>query len=217
LEARGAVEFRAYPALVCGRNGIGSAELFWHAPGVRKTAVTSESPDGDILTDQTAAGAYRVNRVKDGATYFLLDITKGAGTRRQLGKVRISVDPHCGDLKSNEPPLVESSNDFWINPNALKKNYQIAFSATPKVICSSNGLGSTQLAWKVSGPARVEVHIDRPDGVVFGGGANEGTAKTGVWVNDGMKFYLQDVSEDAPLDLENTLARITVHVPRGGC
>ena len=78
-------------------------------------------------------------------------------------------------------------------------------------VADQNGLGQTTLAWTSSGTTAVEIHVDSPDGPKFAGG-DPGTFSmaTGHWVNDGMTFYLQDVSNGRPLASANTLATVTM-------
>jgi hypothetical protein len=43
-------------------------------------------------------------------------------------------------------------------------------------------------------------------------GTGSWSATTGKWVRNGTVFYLQDVSNNAPLSSSNTLATVTVNV-----
>jgi hypothetical protein len=43
---------------------------------------------------------------------------------------------------------------------------------------------------------------------------NNGVAKTGPWVTDGLTFYLQDVSDGKPLTADNTLDSVVVHLKK---
>jgi len=61
----------------------------------------------------------------------------------------------------------------------------------------------------------VEVRVNSPDGDLLArGGGGRGSAQTGVWVADGMTFYLQDVSGGKPLNAENTLSTVVVRLQR---
>ena len=60
----------------------------------------------------------------------------------------------------------------------------------------------------------VEVHIGSPNGRLFAGGGNRGSSQTGLWVTDGMTFYLQDVGGGKPLTEENTLALLVVNLKK---
>jgi 2-polyprenyl-3-methyl-5-hydroxy-6-metoxy-1,4-benzoquinol methylase len=75
----------------------------------------------------------------------------------------------------------------------------------------SQGQGCTTLTWMTYAAERVEVHVDAPDGPIFSRtGPGIFSEKTGLWVRDGTKFYLQDVSRSLPLTPENTIAVVTL-------
>jgi hypothetical protein len=64
---------------------------------------------------------------------------------------------------------------------------------TPALISDCTyGLGTATLTWSgASGP--VQIHVNQPSGVALTGFDDpSGTAVTGAWVTDGMKFYLVD-------------------------
>ncbi len=73
-------------------------------------------------------------------------------------------------------------------------------------------MGVTTLSWSSEGTDAVEVRVGAPDGPLLSRTAGSGSATTGKWVHDGMVFYLQDVSDDAPLTSEHVLATVTVRV-----
>lgn len=95
-----------------------------------------------------------------------------------------------------------------------RRNAKISFTANPPTIVSTtpDHLGVTKLFWDVPGSAVVELHVGSPDGPLLATGVQKGSAKTGLWVKDGMEFYLQDVSDNKPLTEANTLARVRVTV-----
>jgi 2-polyprenyl-3-methyl-5-hydroxy-6-metoxy-1,4-benzoquinol methylase len=75
----------------------------------------------------------------------------------------------------------------------------------------SQGLGNTTLSWMTYATSEVEVHVDAPDGPIFArSGSGRFCSKTGQWVRDGTKFYLQNVSGGLPLTPENTIAMVTL-------
>jgi hypothetical protein len=83
----------------------------------------------------------------------------------------------------------------------------------PNPIHDSSGLGVTTVSWNSSGASDVEVHINSPSGPTFAlWGPGPGFEVTGRWVSNGMKFYLQDVSNGRPLTSANTLAVATAVV-----
>jgi hypothetical protein len=66
--------------------------------------------------------------------------------------------------------------------------------------------------WTAPGVEAVEVRIGSPNGELFAGGGSRGSAQTGLWVRDGMTFYLQDISGGKPLTADNTLATVVVRL-----
>jgi hypothetical protein len=82
------------------------------------------------------------------------------------------------------------------------------------VLVTGGGGAVTTISWNAPKAGIIEIHLGSPTGQLFVYGGNRGTAKTGPWVNDGMVFYLQDVTGGKPLTPENTLATVVVHVQR---
>jgi GT2 family glycosyltransferase/peptidoglycan/xylan/chitin deacetylase (PgdA/CDA1 family)/glycosyltransferase involved in cell wall biosynthesis len=80
------------------------------------------------------------------------------------------------------------------------------------VLADASGVGATTLSWSSEGTDAVEVHVGAPDGPLLSRTAGSGSTTTGKWVHDGMVFYLQDVSGDAPLTSEHVLATVTMRV-----
>ena len=89
-----------------------------------------------------------------------------------------------------------------------------SLTATPNPIpaTGSASLGMTTITWMAPGEVAVEVRIGSPNGALFAGGGSRGSAQTGLWVPDGMTFYLQDISGGKPLTAENTLATVVVRL-----
>jgi hypothetical protein len=76
---------------------------------------------------------------------------------------------------------------------------------------NSNVLISTDagqnFVYAAPGVSDIEIHVLEPDGPLLARPTtNFGTAPTGSWVRDGMRFFLQDVSNGKPLTYANTLA-----------
>jgi parallel beta-helix repeat protein len=87
-------------------------------------------------------------------------------------------------------------------------------SPNPIPVTGSASLGMTTISWTAPDADAVEVHIGSPNGVRFADGGSRGSEQTGLWVPDGMTFYLQDVSGGRPLTAENTLATLVVHLQK---
>ena len=80
-------------------------------------------------------------------------------------------------------------------------------SISPNPIRDPSGVGAATITWNSKGTKFVEIHVNAPDGPGFSGSpAGTFSAATGRWVTNGMKFYLQDVSDGKPLIAANTLA-----------
>ena len=89
----------------------------------------------------------------------------------------------------------------------------ISISPNPIHVTDGSGLGIATVSWNSSGTSNVEIHVNAPNGTGFSGsGPGRSSAITGKWVDNGMKFYLQDVSDGKPLTSANTLATATAVV-----
>ena len=75
----------------------------------------------------------------------------------------------------------------------------------------SRGVGETTVSWITYTASIVEVHLDAPDGALFArSGPGLFSHKTGQWVRDGSRFYLQNVSDGLALTSENTIAMVVL-------
>jgi parallel beta-helix repeat protein len=118
-------------------------------------------------------------------------------------------------LTSNNAPCPSVGPSFTASPN-------------PIPITGTAFLGATTLSWNAPDVQVIEIHIGSPDGKLVTYMGNRGSFQTGAWIPDGMKFYLQDVTDGKPLTADYTLATVTVnlqksasntgafHVPGGG-
>ena len=82
----------------------------------------------------------------------------------------------------------------------------------PIQVAGNAAVGSTTISWIAPDVEIVEVHIGIPDGKLIATGWDRGSVQTGLWVSDGMTFYLQDVTGGKPLTSDNTLAELVVHL-----
>jgi hypothetical protein len=62
----------------------------------------------------------------------------------------------------------------------------------------ANSLGQIALTWSAPASSSVEIHVNSASGILFAGGGSAGSAETGLWVTNGMQFFLQDVSAGEP-------------------
>ncbi len=82
----------------------------------------------------------------------------------------------------------------------------------PIPVAGKVSVGSTTINWIAPDAQVTEIHIGSPNGPLFAGGGNRGSAQTGPWVTDGLTFYLQDVTSGKPLTSDYTLATLVVHL-----
>ncbi|HEX4229517.1 MAG TPA: FG-GAP-like repeat-containing protein [Bryobacteraceae bacterium] len=89
-----------------------------------------------------------------------------------------------------------------------------SLTASPNPIPVTPGTltGVTTIQWSAPSASTVELHLGSPNGPLFAGGGSTGSATTGLWVTDGMLFYLQDTTAGAPLTPANTLGVLILHV-----
>jgi Ferritin-like domain len=87
-------------------------------------------------------------------------------------------------------------------------------SPNPIPVAQATNLGMTTISWNAPSATYIQVRVGAPDGPLFTDNFNTGSAPTGLWVTDGMIFYLQDVSTNQPLTAANTLATLTVHLKK---
>ena len=101
-----------------------------------------------------------------------------------------------------------------INAPCPSIGFTLTANPNPIPVTGAAVLGMTTISWMAPGAEAVQVRIGSPNGVLFDGGGKRGSAQTGLWVPDGMTFYLQDVSGGKPLTAENTLATVVVRLQR---
>jgi YVTN family beta-propeller protein len=70
-----------------------------------------------------------------------------------------------------------------------------------------------QLFYSVAGPTLLEVHLFTPSGPLLARiGPGQGMVNTGPWIFNGMRFFLQDVSNGNPLTYQYTVATAVAEV-----
>jgi hypothetical protein len=80
----------------------------------------------------------------------------------------------------------------------------------PLVVLAPSIVGVTTLEWNAPDAETIELHVSSPAGPLFAEGGSSGTAVTGAWASDGMRFYLQDTTGGKELSASNTLAVATI-------
>jgi SAM-dependent methyltransferase len=124
--------------------------------------------------------------------------------------------------KTNNPVPMQTTNVLPATAAGFPTDYLEALTVKSKPIgliaaepnpfpMDSQGVGQTTVSGMTYATNRVEIHVDAPDGTLFArSGPGLFSHKTGHWVRDGTKFYLQNVSDGLPLTPENTIAMVTL-------
>jgi hypothetical protein len=171
------------------RYGFGDTTVTWTSTGTTRVEVHINSPSGPLFaggdpgTFSQATGHW----VTQGMTFYLQDVSNGLPltSNHTLATVR---------MRAVSPTPVGS---IIADPNPFTPNAQ--------------GLGQTTLVWTSVGTTRVEVHVNSPNGNRFAAtGAGTFSALTGPWLQNGMTFYLQNVSGGRPLTSDHTIGTVTV-------
>lgn len=180
--------FNASPNPIQGAAGtVGQTTLSWNAPsGVSEVNILVNAPNGQLMANVGPVGSEATGPwVTDGMVFYLQDVTGGKPltAANTLATIRMHLQP---------------DTTFWANPN-------------PIPVAPGSEVGITELIW--SAPSTVsaaEILIGAPDGQLFGAVSNSGVAATGLWVTNGMTFYLQDVTGGNPLTPQYTLDSLIV-------
>ena len=93
-----------------------------------------------------------------------------------------------------------------------------SFTASPNPIPVTGAatLGVTTLSWSAPDADVIEIHVGSPNGPLFTQMGTRGSIQTGLWVSDGLTFYLQDVTSGKLLTSDYTLATLVVHLQKSG-
>ena len=191
----------ANPILVQPGAITGTALLSWNAPvNVSQTEIRLSSPTGELFAGGDRIGyAATGDWVTSGMTFFLQDVSNGQPSpSNTLGQITLS-------LQQAQPTSGAATTQFTASPNPI----------TQTTIYDGQFVGVMNFQWNAPPTVRqVEIHLLTPDGLLFAGGAGNGSALTGEWVYDGITFFLQDVTGGKPLTLANTLGVVVAHVAR---
>jgi len=104
-----------------------------------------------------------------------------------------------------------SSVQFQVNNQPYTESiptFSASLTENPNpMTADANGYAQTTLTYNSSSP-HTEIHINAPDGPLLTAGGASGSATTGNWVVNGTVFFLQDVNNNNPLTISNTLATV---------
>jgi hypothetical protein len=114
--------------------------------------------------------------------------------------------------------LQNTSNGLPLTPantiaNVTLVSGTLSITPNPIHVIDGSGLGIATITCTSVGTSAVEVHVNTPSGNrLYRTGPGTFSGVTGRWVQNGQKFYLQDVSDGKPLTSANTLATATAVV-----
>ena len=170
------------------------------------TPIQTSSIRQQVVVDTVTSGftTSNFNVVNSASSFTLNGVSYQFGAPGQTFRTSLT-----GHLTAAAPP------SGYFGGYATGTDDSVPFlSATPDPAPPANSAGLVQvtLAWGAPGASQVEIHLAAPDGTLMTGGGSSGSATTGVWVSDGLTFFLQDVSSGKPLTGANTLAKVTVIV-----
>jgi hypothetical protein len=171
-------------------NGAGHTTIAWTSYGTTHVEIHINAPNGPGYVG-TGPGSWAITTpdwVNNGMTFYLQNVSNGLPltSANTLATVTMTAAPS---------PTPGGSISAWPNP------------FTPDV----NGAGQTTLVWTSVGTTHVEIHVNAPNGPGYvGTGPGSFAITTPNWVNNGMRFYLQNVSNGLPLTSANTLATVTM-------
>ena len=185
----------ANPSLVphCGTSAPDTTTLTWSAPGHQNTAIRINTIDGPQMTTGGPSGSQMTGAwISDGMKFLLVDTS----TNAVLAVWTASLDRTACIV----------SGTLTANPSA------------PVGQCTT-GYASTTLSWTAtSGVSATDVRVGSSSGTIFGSNNSGGaSATTGLWVTDGMQFFLQDASSGDSTGDSKTLASLVVQTVNTGC
>jgi len=160
-------------------------QLYYSAPNATTVEIHVDKPWGALLarlsggTGSVSTGSWEW----DGMRFFLQDVSNGQPLTAQY-----TLASAIASYPDQSPPLPSS----------------VLLGATPGVISDPNNskFAATTLFWNAPGYSGLELHVNAPDGPLFASSTSGvGTATTGQWVTDGMRFYLQDPSSSQTIGI----------------
>jgi glycosyltransferase involved in cell wall biosynthesis len=218
-----------------GRLGVGETTFSWITKRATRVAIHVGAPDGPLFFDDGPSGSAPTGEwVHDGMLFYLQDISGGKPLTFANTLDIVQVNLVTGgrfinnitriinwtkkkifnlDLKQKLSKVLRRNKTNGIRTQSLTINKATGLiKARPNPILRIGHamVGKTNLSWESYGTSIVEVHVGAPDGPLFSRTRPSGSGTTEKWVQDGMVFYLQDVSGEKRLTPENTLATVTV-------
>jgi hypothetical protein len=172
------------PITLPAGESFGVVTLTWDAPGAAFVEIHLGSPTGPLFAEWYSSGSAVTGKwVTDGMQFLLQDISDGK-------------------------PLTAANTLATVTVHAQPVPSFIA-SPLPIPVAPGQFLGTTTLFWNVPFSTTVQIRLGSPDGPLFAQAGSTGSATTGLWVTDGMTFFLQDIGQSVP---GTTLATVTARL-----
>jgi parallel beta-helix repeat protein len=165
---------------------VGNSNGIFLAPGVK----------GNIFRSNVITGNPALQVSLDNPSVGGVDIKNLADPGANVFEGNVCATSINAPCPSVGPSLTASPNPIPVTGNAL--------------------VGQTTISWNAPDAQAIEIHIGSPNGPVLTYQGNRGSIQTGIWVSDGLTFYLQDVTGGNPLTSDYTLATLVVHLQRPG-
>ena len=90
-----------------------------------------------------------------------------------------------------------------------------SITASPNPIPVQGGnLGQTTISWNAPNASVVEIRIGGPTGQLFAMQGKSGSMMTGRWVQEGLTFFLVDVSDGKTASAANVLGSVVIRLQR---
>jgi glycosyltransferase involved in cell wall biosynthesis len=149
-------------------------------------------------------------------TYGVHDLAIRRALRRVIRPYRY---PRLYAMRRRVRRLVGRVTDAcWAAGNRMlraierKSTGRLTARPNPIIVFDRFRHGATTLEWQAIGAGTIEVRMHAPAGALVARSVPSGSTTTGIWVTDGMCFYLQDVSGGLPLTRANTIAAVRIRV-----
>jgi hypothetical protein len=186
-----------------------AAQLDWFAQ-VAASIMGIESEHRVLGRD--IAGLSQANNLNYESTDGLLTVYNGPNSA--VAALTPFLTPATGPGYSLATALSQASTITLPSTGTPPAYNPASLTASPNPIPVALGayVGMTTISWNAPSATFIQVRVGAPDGGLLAENANIGSAPTGLWVTDGMTFYLQDVTNNQPLTAANTLATLVVNL-----
>lgn len=180
-----------------GGVALAQTTVTWSCSSCTTSEIHIGSPSGPLFASGFTGGEQTTGLwVTNGMVFYLQDTSNGNGTSS------------ANTIATATAQVLEAAQA----PPSTSTDGVSDISVTPNPIVSSTGYGQGTVMWSCPSCTSVEIHVGAPDGALFAGGGNVGSAVTGDWLTNNMVLYLQDATNGDATAASNTKATITVWV-----